>query len=130
MKGYAELESLFADWRAFEHPPLRDGAPDYGATAMARQHAALKDYQARLAAIDASAWPVADRVDYELLRAEMHGMDFNHRVLRPWARDPAFYTTVWTEQSDTPAHAKGTICRSPLRFSRPSGAMEKSPLPP
>lgn len=104
MKGYAELESLFADWRAFEHPPLRDGAPDYGATAMARQHAALKDYQARLAAIDASAWPVADRVDYELLRAEMHGMDFNHRVLRPWARDPAFYTTVWTEQSDTPAH--------------------------
>ena len=104
MKGYAELESLFADWRAFEHPPLRDGAPDYGATVMARQHAALKDYQARLAAIDASAWPVADRVDYELLRAEMHGMDFNHRVLRPWARDPAFYTTVWTEQSDTPAH--------------------------
>ena len=59
MKGYAELESLFADWRAFEHPPLRDGAPDYGATAMARQHAALKDYQARLAAIDASGWPVA-----------------------------------------------------------------------
>ena len=104
MKGYAELESLFADWRAFEHPPLRDGAPDYGATVMARQHAALKDYQARLAAIDTSAWPVADRVDYELLRAEMHGMDFNHRVLRPWARDPAFYTTVWTEQSDTPAH--------------------------
>ena len=104
MKGYAELESLFADWRAFEHPPLHDGAPDYGAPAMARQHAALKDYQARLAAIDASAWPVADRVDYELLRAEMHGMDFNHRVLRPWARDPAFYTTVWTEQSDTPAH--------------------------
>ena len=104
MKGYAELESLFADWRAFEHPPLRDGAPDYGATVMARQHAALKDYQARLAAIDASAWPVADRVDYELLRAEMHGMDFNHRVLRPWARDPAYYTTVWTEQSDTPAH--------------------------
>lgn len=104
MKGYAELESLFADWRAFEHPPLHDGAPDYGAPAMARQHAALKDYQARLAAIDASAWPVADRVDYELLRAEMHGMDFNHRVLRPWARDPAYYTTVWTEQSDTPAH--------------------------
>ena len=33
-------------------------------------------------------------------------------------------------QSDTPAKAKGTIWRSPLRFSRPSGAMEKSPLPP
>jgi uncharacterized protein (DUF885 family) len=34
----------------------------------------------------------------------MNGLDFNHRVLRPWARDPAFYLSVWTEQSDTPAH--------------------------
>jgi hypothetical protein len=102
--GRAVLDALFADWRAFEVPPLRDGAPDYGATAMARQHAALKDTQARLAAIDASAWPIAARVDYEILRAEMHGMDFNHRVLQPWVRDPAYYTTVWTEQSDTPAH--------------------------
>lgn len=102
--GQPALNALFADWRAFEHPPLRDGAPDYGERAMARQHAALAGYQARLAAIDTRGWPVADRVDYELVRAEMHGMDFNHRVLRPWARDPAYYTTVWTEQSDTPAH--------------------------
>ena len=34
----------------------------------------------------------------------MNGFDFNLRVLQPWARDPAFYATVWTEQSDTPAH--------------------------
>jgi uncharacterized protein (DUF885 family) len=29
-------------------------------------------------------------------------------VLKPWARDPAFYLTAWPEQSDTPAH-EGTV---------------------
>lgn len=53
---------------------------------------------------DPSGWPVARQVDYHLVRAEMNGLDFNHRVLRPWARDPAFYLSVWTDQSDTPAH--------------------------
>jgi hypothetical protein len=34
----------------------------------------------------------------------MNGLDFDLRVLQPWARDPAFYHSLWTEQSDTPAH--------------------------
>ncbi len=34
----------------------------------------------------------------------MNGFDFNHRVLKPWARDPAFYDTVWMNRSDVPAH--------------------------
>ena len=34
----------------------------------------------------------------------MNGLDFDLRVLKPWERDPAFYTSIWTEQSDTPAH--------------------------
>jgi hypothetical protein len=34
----------------------------------------------------------------------MHGLDFNLRVLQPWARDPAFYRSIWNEQSDTPDH--------------------------
>ena len=38
----------------------------------------------------------------------MNGFDFYARVLQPWARDPAYYMSVWTEQSDTPAH-EGTI---------------------
>lgn len=102
--GYDALVSLFAEWRAFEKPPLRDGAPDYGAAAMAAQHEGLRAFQARLKAIDPSGWPIAQQVDYHLVRAEMNGLDFNHRVLRPWARDPAYYLSVWTDQSDTPAH--------------------------
>lgn len=101
---YEDLVALFSDWRAFEHPAMRGGAPDYTAATLARKHAELQGYQARLQAIKPDAWPVAQQVDYQLLRAEMNGLDFDIRVLKPWERDPAFYTSIWTAQSDTPAH--------------------------
>jgi hypothetical protein len=83
---------------------MRDGAPDYTAARMAAAHDELEDYRTRLEAIDSSDWPVAQQVDWHIVRAEMNGFDFNCRVLRPWARDPAFYQSVWTYQSDVPAH--------------------------
>jgi len=101
---YAALLALYQDWRAFERPQMREGAPDYSAAAMARKQAELATYQARCAAIDASHWTIAQQVDYQLVRAEMNGLDFDLRVLKPWERDPAFYHTLKTEQSDTPAH--------------------------
>src|SRR5687768_4529402 len=101
---YQDLVALFKDWRALEQPPKRDGAPDYSAATFAKRHQELKNYQARLRAINPAAWPVEQQVDYHLVRAEMNGLDFNIRVLQPWARDPAYYMTVWAEQSDTPAH--------------------------
>jgi uncharacterized protein (DUF885 family) len=105
MRGtYQDLTALFADWRTFERPPSREGAPDYTAATASRRHEELKDYQARLRDIDPQGWPVAEQVDYHILRAEMNGLEFDIRVLRPFERDPAFYTSVWTEQSDTPAH--------------------------
>jgi len=101
---YEELLALFADWRAFEQPPMRAGAPDYTAESFARRHQELATYQQRLAAIRPGQWPIDQQVDYEVLRAEMNGMDFDIRILQPWARDPAYYHTVWIAQSDTPAH--------------------------
>jgi len=101
---YAALLALYQDWRAFERPQMREGAPDYSAKAMARKQAELATYQARCAAIDASHWTIAQQVDYQLVRAEMNGLDFDLRVLKPWERDPAFYHTLKTEQSDTPSH--------------------------
>ena len=50
-----------------------------------------EDYKARLAAIEIDDWPVSDQIDHHLVRAEMNGLDFHHRVTRPWSRDPAFY---------------------------------------
>src|SRR4029450_8245601 len=42
--------------------------------------------------------------DHRLVEAEMNGLDFFLRVLKPWARDPGFYQTVFAEMSDVPAH--------------------------
>jgi Bacterial protein of unknown function (DUF885) len=101
---YEDLVGLFREWQAFERPALRDGAPDYTAPTLARKQAELRVHQSRLAALDTAAWPKEQRIDYELVRAQMNGLDFDLRVLQPWARDPAYYQSVWTEMSDTPEH--------------------------
>ncbi len=100
---YDNLVALFEDWRAFQKPPLVDGVFDYSAAAMAKQQRELAAYQKRLAAIDTSGWPVSQRVDYHLVKAEMNGLDFDHRVRKPWVNNPAFYVMIFPEQSDTPA---------------------------
>lgn len=102
--SYADLVDLFADWRDFEKPPILDGAPDYTAERIEKARAQLPGFRARLAAIDVSDWPIAQQVDWHIVRAEMNGFEFNCRVLKPWSRDPAFYQSIWTEQSDVPAH--------------------------
>ena len=101
---YPTLVKLFEDWRAFEQPPLLDGAPDYTREQFEQRQPAYLGLRRRLEAIDPSAWPVPQQVDWHLLRAEMNGYDFNRRVLKPWERDPAFYQTVWMARSDVPAH--------------------------
>ena len=102
--SYDTLVSLFSEWRAFERPPLREGVPDYTAATFARRHAEFPKWQARLAAIKPDTWPIPQQVDYQVLRAEMNGFEFYVRVLQPWVRDPAYYVSIWTAQSDTPAH--------------------------
>jgi uncharacterized protein (DUF885 family) len=102
--SYDDLLVLFRDWQRLEQPALRDGAPDYTVAAIASRQAALGKVQARLAAIDPNAWPVEQKIDYELVRSQLHALEFDIRWLRPWERDPAFYQSVRTEQSDTPQH--------------------------
>jgi hypothetical protein len=101
---YADLVALFEEWRGFERPEFVEGVPDYSAGAMAAQHDELAAYQRRLAAFDTTGWSVAQQVDYHLVRAEINGLDFYHRVLRPWARIPAFYTMIFPSRSDVPGH--------------------------
>lgn len=91
---HAALVALYDAFRAFVPPPMVKGVPDYSAPAMAKQYAELKRFQARLAAIDDSGWPVSERVDYMVVLAEMRGLEFQHRVVQPWKRDPAFYSTT------------------------------------
>jgi hypothetical protein len=124
--GYSDLVTLFAGWRAFQKPAVVEGVPDYTPAAMARQHAELKSWQKRLAALDPRSWPLPQQVDWHIVRAEMNGLDFDHRVLRPWARNPDFYVTVFTDETDQPAregpHALFGV--EVFRFTLPGDADE------
>jgi hypothetical protein len=114
---FADLASFFTEWREFQRPKIVDGLPDYGDSAMAERYRRLPDFQQRLAAFDTTGWTIPQQVDYQLIRAEMNGLDFDHRVLRPWARDPAFSVSVFMEQSDQPAR-EGPVAYGALEFWR------------
>jgi hypothetical protein len=107
--GGAALASVFAEWREAQRPPVVDGVPDYTPQALERQRGKLDALRARLDAIDPRGLAPSERIDRELVLAEMNGLDFDLRVLRPWSRNPAFYANAIAEQSDTPAHEGRTI---------------------
>src|SRR5205814_5284839 len=117
---YHDLLSLFAGWRWFEKPELAGGVPDCSAAAREAERRALAGYRKRLAAIETAGWTVPQKVDAQVVRAEMNGLDFDHRVLQPWARNPAFYVTVVGDESDQPARegpfALGTVGLWEWRF--------------
>ena len=102
--AHAQLVSMFHEWRAFVRPAIVDGRPDYSAAAMAAKARAIPQWRSRLAAIDRTRMSVAEANDARFLEAEINAFDFFHRVLRPWARDPGFYQTIFAEMSDVPAH--------------------------
>ena len=102
--SYEELQILFAAWRSFEQPPFWNGAPDYRLTTRKARYPEFETLQDQLAKIDTTGWPIAQKVDWTLVWAEMNGYAFNENVLKPWERDPAYYMSLWTEQSDVPAH--------------------------
>ncbi len=101
---FQDLIALFREWRTFEKPPLRDKAPDYTAATFEQRWSEFKTLQNKLLAFDTSSWSVAEQVDWNIIRAEMNGFDFNYRILKPWARDPAYYKSLWLYRSDVPAH--------------------------
>lgn len=101
---YQDLVDLFKEWRTFETPPLRDGAPDYTAATFEKRWPKFKALQSKINGMDVSDWPINQQVDWRIVKAEMNGYDFNHRILKPWERDPAFYKSLWMSRSDVPAH--------------------------
>ncbi|MFT6894723.1 MAG: hypothetical protein ACJAWX_002336, partial [Algoriphagus sp.] len=101
---YSDLVALFKEWRTFENPPLLEGAPDYRKATFEKRRPEFKRLQGQLMEMDTTNWSITEQVDYQIVWAEMNGYDFNHRILKPWERDPAYYTSIWTERSDVPAH--------------------------
>ncbi|WP_416866709.1 MAG: hypothetical protein ACMVP2_03365 [Imperialibacter sp.] len=103
-KRYEDLVALFKEWRSFETPPLKDGAPDYTVATFEKRWTEFEQLQGRLMAVDTAGWSVEEKVDWTVVWAEMNGYDFNHHILKPWERDPAFYKVLWMDRSDVPAH--------------------------
>ena len=104
LNTYEDLVALFNEWRTFERPPFNEGAPDYTKATFEKRWPEFKALQNKLNAIDTTNWAIEHKVDWYVVWAEMNGYDFNHRILKPWERDPAFYASVWTAKSDVPAH--------------------------
>tara|TARA_Y100000748_G_scaffold46644_1_gene35129 strand:- start:379 stop:1959 length:1581 start_codon:yes stop_codon:yes gene_type:complete len=114
-RNYKDLVDLFKMWRDFENPPLMNGAPDYTQRRFTAATDEFNSLQSKLESIDTADWPKYHQTDWHIVRAEMNGYDFNQRVLKPWARDPAFYQTIWMYQSDVPAH-EGPTNHGTLEF--------------
>ena len=113
--NYKDLVALFKMWRDFENPPLMNGAPDYTQRRFTAAADEFNSLQSKLDRIDTADWPKYHQTDWHIVRAEMNGYDFNQRVLKPWARDPAFYQTIWMYESDVPAH-EGPTNHGTLEF--------------
>lgn len=101
---YPELVALFEEWRAFENPPMLEGAPDYRKATFENRWPDFQQLRAQLLKMDTTGWNIPEQVDWRIVWAEMNGYDFNHQILKPWERDPAFYKSLWTERSDVPDH--------------------------
>ncbi|MDZ7631524.1 MAG: hypothetical protein U5K74_09295 [Gemmatimonadaceae bacterium] len=112
---YAQLTALFSEWRTFEEPPRVNGIPDYAPATNVRRLAALTRLQQRLKAIDTTGWRIPEQVDLHVVRAEMNGLQYNLTVLTPWSRDPAYYASIRTEESDTPAE-EGPVIHGAIRL--------------
>jgi len=88
---YDGLVSLFHEFREFQQVKFVNDVPDYTAPAIKKQKYGLKEFQRRLVDIDPNSWSVSQQVDYLLVWTEMNCLEFYHRVLKPWSRDPVFY---------------------------------------
>ena len=99
-----KLQNLFKEWRSFEIPPIKSGAPDYRKITFDKRFSEFLKLKSKLCNINKSSLSTEEKVDWTLIWAEMNGYLFNYKVLKPWERDPAFYKTIWTSRSDVPAH--------------------------
>ncbi len=72
----------------------KDKGGGLSAAAVESEFDLLRQFQSRLREFQPEGWPVEQQVDYHLVRAEMNGLEFRHRVLKPWAKDPGHYNEL------------------------------------
>jgi hypothetical protein len=94
----------FWQWRARYQPFSTDDIPrieraaedsigprDWSAGSIAKQKAALEDFEKRWKQIDTTGWSVARQVDYRLMGSALARVRWELEVNPRWQRDPSFY---------------------------------------
>jgi hypothetical protein len=89
--GWSRLEQIDAALVDLAKPLDDQGLLAWSEATVAARAEAIAGQRGRLEAIDPAQWSVEGKVDYLLVRARLSGLEFEHRVLRPWARDPIFW---------------------------------------
>lgn len=89
--SYQELVDLYQEFQKFRRPEVIDDVPDYSKATMQAKEKGLADFRKRLSEISPDNWPVAQKIDFLLVRAKFNDLDFQLRITRPWERDPGTY---------------------------------------
>lgn len=89
--GYERLVQMNEEILALAKPAVIEGVPDLSPATIAAQREKLEDFEARLREIDTAGWEVSRQIDYLLVWSKMNAIVFNHRVMKPWSRDPLTY---------------------------------------
>ena len=88
---YPALVTIYKELRDLRELKAPEGSAGLPAATFDAREKKLAGLRSRLDAIPAGGWSRAQKIDYALVRARWNGLDFEHRVLRPWKRDPGFY---------------------------------------
>ncbi len=91
--AWQELRILDEQLAALERPDVRDFVPDLSRQAIDARAAALSELRGGLLRLHAriSTERPAERVDYLIVWSRLNALDFEHRVTRPWSRDPIYH---------------------------------------
>jgi hypothetical protein len=102
-----KLSNEFWSWRAQYRPFTGDDVPrierpggirDWSQATIEKQRAALANFESRWKQLDATGWPIPQRVDYRLIGSALARVRWELDVNPRWKRDPTFYV----EQTLTP----------------------------
>ena len=90
-RDYAQLVTLFTEFKAWKEPTAVDGVVDYSPATVAKRRAELRAFQAQLPNFAVARWDRHQQVDWLAVRAQMDQQNFILNVTKPWARDPGMY---------------------------------------
>ncbi len=92
--GWQALADLDVELRELRLPSQAEDSARLAPEALTERARAIESAREQLSALDPAAWSVAGKIDYLLVWARINGLDFEHRVTRPWSRDPIFHLNL------------------------------------